>query len=130
MKYALAIYGSPSSSQGCQTALNFARAAISAGHEIIRLFFYQDGVNTANQLCITPQDEQNLASEWQALISAHNIDAVVCIASALRRGIVDKNEAKRYELPCSNLSSNFQLSGLGQLIDASFTADRMITFGG
>ncbi|MDP0562035.1 MAG: sulfurtransferase complex subunit TusD [Candidatus Endonucleobacter sp. (ex Gigantidas childressi)] len=130
LKFALAIYGSPGNSQAPQTALNFAYAAISAGHKIMRLFFYQDGVNTATQLCVSPQDEQNISTEWQKFINSHNIDAVVCIAAALRRGIVNQSEAKRYGLKASNLDRNYQLSGLGQLIDAALEADRLITFGG
>ncbi|MDP0587799.1 MAG: sulfurtransferase complex subunit TusD [Candidatus Endonucleobacter bathymodioli] len=130
MKFALAIYGSPCNSQAPQTALNFAYAALSAGHKIMRLFFYQDGVNTATQLCVSPQDEQNIPVEWQTFISTHNIDAVVCIASALRRGIVNQSEAKRYGLKTNNLDNNYKLSGLGQLIDAVLEADRLIIFGG
>ncbi len=129
MKYALAVYGAPANSQAPQTALKFARAALINGHEIIRIFFYQDGVNNASSLISPPQDEQNLSKEWQTLINTHNLDAVVCIAAALRRGIIDSSEAERYELSASNLRENYELSGLGQLIDASLEADHLITFG-
>lgn len=129
MKYAIAIYGSSGSSQSGQSALSFTRAALQAGHEVIRLFFYQEGVHQASTLPSPPQDEQNLSREWQALVSEYDLDAVVCIAAALRRGVVDKAEAERYELPANNLSDGFQLSGLGQLLDAAIEADRLITFG-
>ncbi len=129
MNFALAIYGSPSNSQAPLSALKFAEAALAAGHHITRLFFYQDGVNTATQLAVPPQDEQNIPAEWQALVKAHNIDAVVCIAAALRRGIIDTDEASRYSLPASNLADSYQLSGLGQLIEASIKTDRLVTFG-
>ena len=39
MKFALAVYGAPCSSQAPQTALHFARAVLQQGHEIVRLFF-------------------------------------------------------------------------------------------
>ena len=129
MKFALAIYGAPGNSQAPQTALNFARAALSEGYKISRVFFYQDGVNTATQLCVPPQDEQHIPAEWRELISKHTIDAVVCIAAALRRGVVNQEEAQRYELSNNNLDDVYQLSGLGQLIDATLDTDRLITFG-
>ena len=129
MKYALAVYGAPGNSQAPQTALHFARAVLAGGHEIIRVFFYQDGVNTATTLASPPQDESNLPVEWQQFVHLHKLDAVVCIAAALRRGLVNSTEANRYRLPASNLADEYELSGLGQLLDATVSADRVITFG-
>ena len=129
MKYALAIYGAPATSQAGHTALQFAKAAIAKGHSIHRLFFYQDGVHTATTLSSPPQDEQHLPAEWETFIQENQLDSVVCIAAALRRGIIDASEAERYERPAHNLSDVHQLSGLGQLIDAGLEADRLVTFG-
>ncbi|MGI9276190.1 MAG: sulfurtransferase complex subunit TusD [Endozoicomonas sp.] len=129
MKYALAIYGAPGSSQSGQTALNFARELLVAGHSIFRVFFYQDGVHTASRLTSPPQDEQHLPEDWRLFIEEHELDAVVCIAAALRRGVVNDAEAERYELAGSNLSAGYELSGLGQLLEATVEADRLITFG-
>ena len=129
MKFVLAIYGAPSNSQAPQSALCFARAVLAQGHEIVRLFFYQDGVHTATALAQPPQDESNLPKQWQAFIEAHQLDAVVCIAAALRRGVVDNAEAERYELTGANLRQGYELSGLGQLVDGALLADRVITFG-
>ncbi|KEI71883.1 sulfurtransferase complex subunit TusD [Endozoicomonas elysicola] len=129
MKFALAVYGAPANSQAPQSALHFARAVVAQGHEIVRLFFYQDGVNTATAIAQPPQDESNLPSEWQAFIQENQLDAVVCIAAALRRGVVDQAEAGRYNLPGHNLRDCFELSGLGQLLDGALMADRFITFG-
>lgn len=129
MKYTLAVYGAPYSTQASQTALQFATAALELGHSIYRIFFYMDGVHNATDLAAPPQDEQNIPAEWAALIDAHKIDAVICVAAALRRGIVDKAEAERYEKPAYNMSNSFTISGLGQLVDASIESDRLITFG-
>ena len=129
MKYALAIYGAPGSSQSGQTALSFAHELLAAGHSIFRIFFYQDGVHTASRLSSPPQDEQNLPESWRQFIEEHELDAVVCIAAALRRGVVNDTEAERYELAGSNLSAGYELSGLGQLLEATVEADRLITFG-
>ncbi len=129
MNYALAVYGATGNSQAGQTALSFAKAVLASGHSISRIFFYQDGVQNASSLSNPPQDEVNLPSEWQALVQQHGIDAVVCIAAALRRGIVDAGEAERYQLPANNLAEGFELSGLGQLLESLIETDRLITFG-
>ncbi len=130
MKFSLAIYGAPYASQAPDTAYQFAKAALAAGHQIHRLFFYMDGVQNATALATPPQDEVDIPARWSALIRKHEIDAVVCIAAALRRGIINEEEASRYEKTAYNLADGFTLSGLGQLIEAGIESDRLITFGG
>jgi tRNA 2-thiouridine synthesizing protein D len=126
--FAIIVQGAPYSNQAPHSALQFCQAVLAGGHSIYRLFFYQDGVHNASALCVPPQDESNLPQAWQALIHQHQIDAVVCIASALKRGIADEQEAKRYELPSSNLLAGFTLGGLGLLMDAHANADRVLNF--
>jgi tRNA 2-thiouridine synthesizing protein D len=58
------------------------------------------------------------------------MDLVVCIAAALRRGVLNQEEAERYEKSTHNLAQEFNISGLGQLVDAAVNSDRLITFGG
>jgi tRNA 2-thiouridine synthesizing protein D len=47
----------------------------------------------------------------------------------LRRGILNDSEAQRFEKTASNLAPGFNISGLGQLIEASLVSDRVISFG-
>lgn len=129
LRFSLAVYAAPYSSQASQTALNFARAACTAGHKVERIFFYRDGVLTGNLLTAPPQDEQDLTLEWQRLASENQFELVICIAAALRRGVLDQREAERYNKPTYNLASGFQIAGLGQLLDAAVHSDRLITFG-
>ncbi len=129
MIFSLAVYGAPCSSQAPDSAYRFARAALAAGHSVKRIFFYGDGVFNATAYSCPPQDEVPLVQRWQALAAEHNIDLVVCIAAAVKRGILDENEAKRYGLSGSSLASGFALSGLGQLVDAALESDRLISFG-
>lgn len=129
MNYTLVIQGSPIASQSCQTALGFARAALNQGHKILRVFFLGDAVHIASTLTVPPQGEQDLHSEWKALANAHGIDLVICISAAIKRGLVDQQEAQRYSKPAFNIEAPFTLSGLGQLVDAAVHADRVITFG-
>ena len=129
MKFSLLIHSSPFRSQNHTTALRFAEAVINQGHELYRVFFQHEAVLIANNLITPAQDEFNLQQAWQALASTHDADLVICVASAVKRGIVNEFEAKRHELDYANLAEHFVISGLGQLIDASANSDRVITFG-
>ncbi len=129
MKFSLAIYGAPYSSQASLSALRFTRAALDQGHDIYRLFFYGDGVHNGSSFAAPPQDRPQLPEAWQQLAEEHQIDMVICVAAALRRGILNPAEAERYQKSGDNLLSGFEVSGLGQLLDASVHSDRLITFG-
>ena len=130
MIFSLAVYAAPFSSQASDSAYRFAKALVAEGHTLYRVFFYHDAVHTASNLTTPPQDETNLTSLWQALSKEHSIDLVVCIAAALKRGLLDQREAVRYEKPAFNVAEGFTISGLGQLVDAAVNSDRLITFGG
>ncbi|MFV3406366.1 MULTISPECIES: sulfurtransferase complex subunit TusD [Pseudomonas] len=129
MKFAIAVF-SPAHAPSSRRALRFAEAVLAGGHDIARLFFYQDGVHSASANIVAPQDEQDIAAQWRAFVSAHRLDAVVCIAAALRRGVLDDTEANRYQRPAVNLPEPWELSGLGQLHEAAQLADRLVCFGG
>ncbi|MDH0143564.1 sulfurtransferase complex subunit TusD [Aquipseudomonas alcaligenes] len=129
MKFAIALFA-PAHAPSSRRALRFAQAALDGGHEIVRLFFYQDGVHSASGNVVSPQDELDLPREWREFVQQHQLDAVVCIAAALRRGVLNAEEAQRYGKPAANLEAPWELSGLGQLHEAAQLADRLISFGG
>lgn len=129
MKFAIALF-SAAHAPSSRRALLFAQAALAGGHEIVRLFFYQDGVYNAANSIVTPQDEQDLPRQWQAFVSDNQLDGVVCIAAALRRGVLNNEEAQRYQRSAASVEAPWALSGLGQLHDAIQDADRLICFGG
>ena len=118
MKFGILINEGPYTHEAVDSAYLFAKAAIEKGHKIHRVFFYHDGVYNSNRLIEPPADDRNIVTRWQKLAKEHNIDLVVCVAAALRRGIKDEN-----------LAAGFRISGLGQLIESSIQADRMVTFG-
>ncbi len=128
MKFAIALFA-PAHAPSSRRALRFAQAALDGGHEIVRLFFYQDGVHSASGNVVSPQDELDLPREWREFVQQHQLDAVVCIAAALRRGVLNAEEAQRYGKPAANLDAPWELSGLGQLHEAAQLADRLISFG-
>lgn len=128
-KFAIMINEGPYQHQASDTAYQFAKAALEKGYGIFRIFFYHDGVNNATKLAIPPQDDRNIIARWSELAKIHDLDLVVCIAAAQRRGILDETEAKRQGKNVDNLADGFRISGLGQLIEAGIIADRLITFG-
>jgi tRNA 2-thiouridine synthesizing protein D len=129
MKFVIALF-SPAHSPASRRALRFAEAVLADGHEIARLFLYQDGVHSASANTVSAQDELDIAQQWSQFIIHHRLDGVVCIAAGLRRGVLDEQEAKRHQRPAANLAPGWELSGLGQLHEASQQADRLVCFGG
>ncbi len=118
MKFGILVNEGPYQHESSDTAYLFCKAAIAKGHEILRVFFYHDGVNNSTRLTEPPQDDRNIVSRWSKLATEHGVDLVVCVAAALRRGIKDEI-----------LAPGFRISGLGQLVEVAIEADRVVTFG-
>lgn len=129
MKFSIQINEGPYTHQASDTAYHFTKAALEKGHEIFRVFFYHDGVNNGTRLTTPPQDDRNVVSRWSELAAQHNLDLVVCVAAAQRRGIADADEMKRNGKDAYNIAPGFRISGLGQLIEAGIQADRLMVFG-
>jgi len=129
MKYTVMINEGPYQHQSADTAIQFVRAALAKGHEIYRIFFYHDGVNNGTRLSVPPSDDRQLQKEWSELAKEHDLDLVICIAAAQRRGLMDAAEAKRQGMDADNIIEGFRISGLGQLIEGGIQADRTIVFG-
>lgn len=118
MKIAILVNEGPFTHQASDSAYQFAKAAVEKGHEVMRVFFYHDGVNNGNRLSEPQSDDRNLVKLWSELAEEHGTDLVVCVAAALRRGIKDEI-----------LAAGFRISGLGQLIEAGVESDRLVVFG-
>ncbi len=129
MIFSIMVNEGPYTHQASDTAYNFVKSALEAGHEIFRVFFYHDGVNNGTRMTTPPQDDRHIVNRWSELSKAHDLDLVVCVAAAQRRGILDADEAKRNGKDGDNLAEGFRISGLGQLIEAGIKADRLLEFG-
>ena len=129
MKFSVMVNEGPYTHQAADTAYHFSRAVLDAGHEIFRVFFYHDGVHNGTRMTTPPQDDRHIVDRWSELADDHEIDLVVCVAAAQRRGILDKDEAKRNGKDGHNIAPGFRISGLGQLIEAGIEADRLLVFG-
>jgi tRNA 2-thiouridine synthesizing protein D len=130
MIYCLLVMSSPASGQCAMTAARFAQAALARGHTINRVFFLDAGVANGAAAAVFPQDEEDRLQPWLELAQQHGVELILCIASALKYGMLDEAEAGRYEKPAATVHPAFTVSGLGQLVDAGASADRLVTFGG
>ena len=132
MKFAIQVNEGPYQHQASDSAYQFAKAAIEAGHEIMRVFFYHDGVDNASRFTVPPQDDRNVVNNWAELDikdADGNPELVVCVAAALRRGMLDESEAGKNGVDGNNIHPAFRISGLGQLIEAGIQSDRLVVFG-
>jgi tRNA 2-thiouridine synthesizing protein D len=129
LKLGILVTEGPYTHQASDTAYQFTKAALEKGHEIFRVFFYNDGVNNGTRLAAPPQDDRNLQKLWSELAEKYQLDLVVCIAAAQRRGILDKDEARRHGKDADNIAPGFRISGLGQLVEAGIVAERLVIFG-
>jgi len=118
MKFGVMVNEGPYQHQAADSAYLFCKAALAKGHEVLRVFFYHDGVNNATKLTEPPQDDRNIVARWSKLAEEHKVDLVVCVAAGLRRGIKDEV-----------LAPGFRISGLGQLVDTGIKSDRLVVFG-
>ena len=118
MKFGILVNEGPFTHQASDSAYQFTKAAIEKGHEIVRVFFYHDGVNNSNKLADPPSDDRNLVKLWSDLAAEHGVELIVCVVAAMRRGIND-----------DLLAAGFKISGLGQLVEAGIIGDRLVTFG-
>ncbi len=129
MKFSIVLYAAPYSSEAAATALKFAKALLGQGHTIYRLFFFNDGVHAANRFATVAHNEISLQQQWDSFITQHEIDSVVCVTSAFKRGVLDEQEAKRQQFEVASMYGSSEIAGLGQLIDAAVNSDRLVNFG-
>ncbi len=129
MKFAIQVNSSPYSGNGGLTAYQFILAALKKNHQIVRVFFYKEGIYHAFKYASPPDDELQLTRKWSELAEQFNIDLVICISAAQRRGLLCVDEAKRQDKQDNDVAVGFRIGGLGQLLEATLTADRFIEFG-
>ncbi len=102
------------------TALDYIETALKAGVELVGVFFYQDGAMHASTSVQIASDEFQALSHWQRLHQAYKLPLHLCITAAEKRGISDEH--------VDNIHSIFTVSGLGELVELSSMADRMVQF--
>lgn len=120
-------------------AWQFAQAVVDAGHALGRVFFAGAGVQHGQALAVSGRDEVSLTRRWQTLqaeaqrqpgATSMTCELVICVSAALRHGVLDADNANRWEMPALSLAEGFVISGLGQLAEAQLGADRLVHFPG
>lgn len=129
MKITLQVNSSPYSSNAGLCAIRYIETAIQRQHEILRVFFYREGIYHAFRFSAPPDDEINITHRWTELATTYQLDLVVCISAAQRRGLLSADEARRCGKQDDDLASGFRIGGLGQLLDAMISSDRYLEFG-
>lgn len=128
MKYAIQVNSSPHQANSADTAYQFIKAALEMGHEVVRVFFYQEGVYHALRYATPPSDEVQVVTRWTKLAEDYDLDLVVCISAAQRRGLLEPGEAKRQGKQDNDIAEGFRIAGLGLWVEAMLIADRFIEF--
>ncbi|GAB3276195.1 sulfurtransferase complex subunit TusD [Parahaliea aestuarii] len=127
MNYALLVLAPPGSAS--RAALGFARAACARGHQLERVFFLDRGVENGMGTAVAPQGERDLPAQWAQLASEQGVELVLCISSAIRRGLLDATEAQRHEKVGPTVAPGFTIGGLGLLVETCTDCERLLTFG-
>ena len=115
MRFDLLVQGAPLATGAPERALRFARAAVDAGHEIGRVFFYNEAVSVANRLAT---DDAGTRDHFAQLAAQAGFELAVCVTAAARRGILAEE----------SLADGFVIVGLGQLIESIEDSDRLVSF--
>ena len=111
LHYCLLVLAAPASGHTSLTAARFAAALLARGHTLSRVFFLDNGTSNGLATAITPQDERSPQQAWSALADANSA------------------EAQRHGFPAATVHPGFTLGGLGLLVEAMQSADRVVTFG-
>lgn len=113
MKFLLHISAAPNS-PFATFALRFAETLVAQKHETPGLFFSGDAVSIFNtQECSNPK----LLHGWQRLLESASATALCCSAASAKH------------LQNNALPPLVDIVGLGQLVDESCKADKVICFG-
>ena len=127
MKYVIIVNNSPLSGQASLSAYHFANAALQKGHQLLSIFFYQEGAYHGSCNTVLQQDETDIGQLWANFADQQQQIMHICSAAALRRGIIDQAAAKQFTLPKS-MHTHYQSISLNQFLTLAQTADRMISF--
>lgn len=129
MRFAIQVNVSPYQSNIGYSAYRLIKEALAQGHQVFRVFFYHEGIYHALKYNSPPDDEIQLTACWSQLAEQHQVDLVVCISAAQRRGLLQEDEAERQGKQDNDLAAGFRIGGLGQWVEAVIEADRVIVFG-
>ena len=127
-RFIIQVNGPACGSSASVDAVRFTQASLQSGHDVVCVFFYQDGVYNSTDFNLPASDEYDVIMGWKQLAAQHQVSLVNCVSAALRRGIVSQQEAQENGLNHWNVESSFIMGGLGELVTGIESADRLICF--
>lgn len=122
MKSLAVVITTPPYSHLTITALNYIEAALAIDIDVIGVFFYQDGVMHANENISIASDEYQAIKHWQRLHEQYQLPLHICITAAEKRGIACDS------LDNEKINQAFTVSGLGELVELTTKATRLVQF--
>ena len=96
MIFTVAVHGAPHASFANHHALGFCESLLQQGHQLNRVFFYHEGVLAGLNSRVVPQDEVDVVQRWLELKEQYAFELAICIDNALKRGVINESEQKRY----------------------------------
>lgn len=114
--FLLIIHSDHYANQSSRSALKFANAAIKNNHQINGIFFYQQGVLHASMSADVPSDELDTRQGFINLKKNHQIELLVCVTAAEKRGTAEHHLAE------------FTIAGLAEMASISCEVDRIVQF--
>lgn len=124
MLFAIQINESPARSDSAMTGFQFIKAAVTAGHRIVRVFFYHDGIYNAFMPAFPSEMRP---PDWPSLARESRVELIFCTAAAERRGMPRTGREGAAGLAPLD---GFKGGGLGLWVDACIRAERVVVFGG
>lgn len=121
------VISTPPHSNLTTSAINYVETALSMGIEVVGVFFYQDGVTHGNANIEIASDEFQAIQHWERLANTYQLPLHLCATAAQKRGI-NCHEATTTTEQSSNHHTLFTVSGLGELVELSNAADKLIQF--
>lgn len=126
--FTLLVTHPPFDHQAAYSAYRFALAACQAGHLVNGVFFYQAGALNGNAFQAGLSDDLHLYRKWDELAVAFKVPLAVCVTAANRRGVINADDAAEQDASFYNLKAPFVEVGLGEFVELSQQADRVIQF--
>lgn len=105
-----------------QTACQIIHNALSNGIKVVGVFFYQAGVLNASKFLSIPSDEFPIAKQWKVIAEEQRVPLYLCSTAAEKHGLIDENSPLSTDL----IREEFTLSGLGELVELTMQADRLV----
>jgi tRNA 2-thiouridine synthesizing protein D len=103
MKFAIQSQRRTVSAPGVRLGLLLHQGGLGEGARGLSRLLLPRRCQQLDALTTPPQDDRNVVERWAELAEQYDLDMVVCVAAAQRRGLVDEGEAKRNGKDATNI---------------------------